>query len=537
MAKQIIFDAEARQALKRGVDILANTVKVTLGPKGRNVILEKKYGSPTITNDGVSIAKEIELPEEYENMGARLLRDVATKTNDDAGDGTTTATLLAQNMIDEGIKNVAAGADPMSLRRGIDKAAGCVVESLKSRSQEVKTNDEISQVATVSSNNDAGIGKMIADAMDKVGRDGVITVEEAKTLEMTMDIVEGMQFDRGYLSPHFATDAERMEAVLEDAYVLINNGKISSAQDLIPILQKISQLGRPLLVIAEDVEGDALSTLVVNKLRGTLNCIAVKAPGFGDRRKAILDDIGVLTDGQVLSEELGIRLENLVVGMLGRAQRVIVSKDNTTIVEGGGRPEEIEKRKIQIRRQIEETTSDYDKEKLQERLAKLSSGVAVINVGAATETEMKERKARVEDALSSTRAAIEEGIVPGGGIALLRAIPDMDKLELEGDEATGADIIRRSLEAPLRRIAENAGHEAAIVAEKLKESDGNTGFNAETEVYEDLVAAGVVDPTKVVRCALQNAAGVAGLLLTTETLITDIPEEEKAMPHAHPHPH
>jgi len=425
----------------------------------------------------------------------------------------------------------------MSLKRGIDKAANCVVESLKARSEEVKTNDEIAQVATVSSNSDSDIGKMIADAMDKVGRDGVITVEEAKTLEMTMDIVEGMQFDRGYLSPHFVTDQERMEVVLEGAYVLINNGKITSAQELLQILQKVAQLGRPLLVIAEDVEGDALATLVVNKLRGNLNCVAVKAPGFGDRRKAMLGDIGVLTDGQVISEELGIRLENLVVGMLGRANRVIITKDNTTIVEGGGRPEDIDKRKAQIRYEIEETTSDYDKEKLQERLAKLSGGVAVINVGAATETEMKERKARLEDALSSTRAAIEEGIVSGGGIALLRALPDLDKLELEGDEATGVNIARRSLETPLRHIAENAGHDGAVVAGKLRESNGNMGFNAETEVYEDLVAAGVVDPTKVVRCALQNAASVAGVLLTTETLITDIPEEEKPAPHAHPHPH
>jgi len=537
MAKQLIFDAEARQALRRGVDILANTVKVTLGPKGRNVILEKKYGSPTITNDGVSIAKEIELPEEYENMGARLLRDVATKTNDDAGDGTTTATLLAQSMIHAGIKNVAAGADPMSLKRGIDKAVDCVVESLKSRSQEVKTNDEIAQVATVSSNNDAEIGRMIADAMDKVGRDGVITVEEAQTLEMTMKIVEGMQFDRGYLSPHFATDSVRMEVVLEDAYVLINNGKISAAQDLIQILQKVGQLGRPLLVIAEDVEGDALATLVVNKLRGILSCVAVKAPGFGDRRQAILSDIGILTGGQVVSEELGFRLENLVIGMLGRAKRLIITKDDTTIVEGLGRPEEIEKRKAQVRRQIEETTSDYDREKLQERLAKLSGGVAVINVGAATETEMKERKARVEDALSATRAAIEEGIVAGGGIALLRAVPDLDKLELEGDEATGATTVRRSLETPLRRIVENAGHDGAVAVEKLKESNGNMGFNAETEVYEDLMAAGVVDPTKVVRCALKNAGSVAGLMLTTETLITDVPEEEPETPHAHSHPH
>ncbi|MBM3236307.1 chaperonin GroEL [Candidatus Poribacteria bacterium] len=538
MAKQLIFDTEARQALKNGVDTLANVVKVTLGPKGRNVILQKSYGSPVVTNDGVTIAKEIELEDEYENMGARLLRDVATKTSDDAGDGTTTATVLAQGIVHGGIRNVAAGADPMALKRGIDKAVDCVVEAVKSMSTEVKTRDEIAQVATVSSNNDREIGNLVADAMDKVGKEGVITVEEAKTIEMTMDIVEGMQFDRGYLSPYFITNAERMEAILENPFVLIKDGKISVAADLLPILQKVVQIGRPILVIAEDVEGEALATLVVNKLQGILRCVAVKAPGFGDRRKDMLGDIGVLTDGQVISEELGIRLQNLVIGMLGSAERVIIDKDNTTIIGGHGNKEEVKKRANQIRRQIEDTTSDYDREKLQERLAKLTTGVAVINVGAPTETEMKERKARVEDALSATKAAVEEGIVPGGGVALLRAINDLDKLELSGDEAIGVDIIRQCLEYPVRYIAGNAGADGAVVVHKLKELGGNNGFNAEKEVYEDLVAAGIVDPTKVVRCALENAASVAGLLLTTETLITDIPEEEAPpMPHGHQHPH
>jgi chaperonin GroEL len=538
MAKQLIFDTEARQALKNGVDTLANVVKVTLGPKGRNVILQKSYGSPVVTNDGVTIAKEIELEDEYENMGARLLRDVATKTSDDAGDGTTTATVLAQGIVHGGIKNVSAGADPMALKRGIDKAVDCVIESVKSRSTEVKTRDEIAQVATVSSNNDREIGNLVADAMDKVGREGVITVEESRTIETTMEIVEGMQFDRGYLSPYFITDAERMEAIIENPFILINDGKISKAMDLLPILQKVAQIGRPILVIAEDIEGEALATLVVNKLQGILRCVAVKAPGFGDRRKAMLGDIGVLTDGQVISDELGIRLQNLVIGMLGSAERVIIDKDNTTIIGGHGNKEEVKKRANQIRRQIEETTSDYDREKLQERLAKLTTGVAVINVGAPTETEMKERKARVEDALSATKAAVEEGIVPGGGVALLRAIDDLDKLELSGDEAIGVDIVRQCLEYPVRYIAGNAGADGAVVVHKLKELGGNNGFNAEKEVYEDLVAAGIVDPTKVVRCALENAASVAGLLLTTETLITDIPEkEETPMPHGHPHPH
>jgi len=539
MAKQLIFDTEARQALKNGVDTLADVVKITLGPKGRNVILQKSYGSPVITNDGVTIAKEIELKDEYENMGARLLRDVATKTNDDAGDGTTTATVLAQGIVHGGIKNVAAGSDPMALRRGIDKTVDCVVKSIKSRSTEVKTRDEISQVATVSSNNDSEIGNLVADAMDKVGEEGVITIEEAKTIETTLEIVEGMQFDRGYLSPYFVTDAERMEAVLENPFVLIKDGKISVAADLLPILQKVAQIGRPILVIAEDIEGDALSTLVVNKLQGILSCVAVKAPGFGDRRKEMLGDIGILTGSQVISDELGIRLENLVIGMLGTAERVVIDKDNTTIIGGQGNKEEVKKRANQIRRQIEETTSDYDGEKLQERLAKLTTGVAVINVGAPTETEMKERKARVEDALAATKAAMEEGIVPGGGVALLQAVDDLDKLELLGDEAIGVDIVRKCIEYPMRYIASNAGADDAVTVHKVKELGGNNGFNAENEAYEDLVAAGIVDPTKVVRCALENAASIAGLLLTTETLITDVPEkeEEKPMPHGHPHMH
>jgi chaperonin GroEL len=538
MAKQLIFDTEARRALKNGVDTLANVVKITLGPKGRNVILQKSYGSPTVTSDGVTIAKEIELEDEYENMGARLLMDVATKTNDDAGDGTTTATVLAQGIVHGGLKNVAAGADPMALKRGIDKAVDCVVKAVKAQSEEIKTRDKIAQVATVSSNNDVEIGNLVADAMDKVGREGVITVEEARTMETTMAVVEGMQFDRGYLSPYFVTDAERMEAVLANPLILINDGKISAAANLLPILQKVAQIGRPILVIAEDVEGEALATLVVNKLQGVLNCIAVKAPGFGDRRKAMLGDIGILTGGQVISEEIGIRLENLVIGMLGTAERVIVDKDNTTIIGGQGNEQEVKKRAEQIRRQIQETTSDYDREKLQERLAKMTTGVAVINVGAPTETEMKERKARVEDALSATRAAVEEGIVTGGGVALLRAANELDKLELSGDEAIGIDIVRKCLEYPIRYIASNAGADDAVVVNKVKELGGNNGFNAEKEVYEDLLAAGIVDPTKVVRCALENAGSIAGLLLTTETLITDIPEEEETPePHGHPHPH
>ena len=536
MAKQLIFDAEARMALKRGADVMADAVKITIGPRGRNVILEKKYGAPTVTNDGVTIAKEIELEDNYENMGAQMLKEVASKTQDEAGDGTTTATLLAQSIVHEGIKNVAAGADPMSLKRGIDKAVTCIVEALKAGSTEVQTREDIAKVATVSSNNDTVIGQLVADAMDKVGREGVITVEESNTMDMTMELVEGMQFDRGYLSPYFITDAERMEVILEDAFVLINTGKITAAADLVPILQKVAQLGHPILILAEDIEGEALSTLVVNKLRGGLQCAAVKAPGFGDRRTAMLGDIGVLTNGQVISEELGIRLENLVIGMLGQTERVIIDKDNTTIVGGKGNTEEIEKRVAQIRQQIEDTTSDYDREKLQERLARLTNGVAIINVGAATEPEMKERKARVEDALSATKAAVEEGIVVGGGVALIRAKDSLDNLELSGDEATGVEIIRQCLEYPLRNIADNAGEEASIVAQKVRELGGSNGFNAEKGEYEDLMAAGIVDPTKVVRSALRNAASVAGLLFTTEALVTDIPEEEEApMPHGHPH--
>lgn len=530
MAKQILFDEEARQSLKRGVDTMADAVKVTLGPRGRNVLLEKSFGAPEITNDGVTIAKEIELEEAYENIGAQLLKDVATKTNDDAGDGTTTATLLAQSIIHEGIKNVTAGADPMQLKRGIDKAVKAVVDELKKHSREVKSREDVRQVATVSSNNDEEIGELIAEAMDEVGQDGVITVEEAKGAETTLDVVEGMQFDRGYLSPYFVTDADNMETVLEDAYLLINDGKFSSANDLIPILQKVSQMGRPLLVIGEDVEGEALATLVVNKIRGTLNCAAVKAPGFGDRRKAMLGDIGVLTGGQVISEELGIRLENVVVGMLGQADRVVIDKDTTTIIGGEGKEEAVDRRVQQIRRQIEETTSDYDREKLEERLARLSSGVAVIKAGAPTETELKERKARVEDALSSTRSAVEEGILAGGGVALLRAASALDSLELDGDQATGADIIRKCLEFPMRHIVENAGLDGSVVVNEVKDMEYNFGLNAITEKYEDMIESGIVDPTKVVRSALQNASSIAGLLMTTETLVSEIPEEEPEMP-------
>jgi len=530
MAKKILFDEEARNALKHGVDKMADAVKVTLGPRGRNVLIQKSFGAPEITNDGVTIAKEIELEEPYENIGAQLLKDVATKTNDDAGDGTTTATLLAQNIIHEGIKNVTAGADPMQLKRGMDKAVKAIVDELKKHSHEVNTTDEIRQVATVSSNNDKEIGNLIAEAMEKVGQDGVITVEEAKGAETTLDVVEGMQFDRGYLSPYFVTNSEDMEVVLEDAYVLINDGKLSSINDLVPILEKVNQIGRPLLIIAEDIEGEALATLVLNKIRGTIDCAAVKAPGFGDRRKAMLGDIGVLTNGKVISEELGIRLENVVIGMLGRANRVVIDKDTTTIVGGAGKEEAIEKRVSQIRRQIEQSSSDYDIEKLQERLAKLSSGVAVIKAGAPTEVELKEKKARIEDALSSTRAAVEEGILAGGGVALLRAASVLDGLELNGDQATGADIIRKCLEFPMRGIAENAGLNGSVVVNKAKGMEYNFGLNAITGDYEDMVESGIVDPTKVVRSALQNASSIASLLMTTETLVSEIPEEEPPMP-------
>ena len=535
-AKQLIFDVEARNALKEGADALANAVKVTLGPRGRNVVLQKSFGAPVITSDGVTVAKEIDLPDHYENMGAQLLKSVATKTNDAVGDGTTTATLLAQEIVHEGLKNVAAGADPMQLKIGIDKAAEVVVGELQQQSKSVNTSDEIAQVASIAANDNANrsdIGQMVADAMDKVGKDGVITIEDGKGAETEVDIVEGMQFDRGYLSPHFATDPESMVAELEDPLVLINTGKISTVTDLVPVLEKVGQLGRPLLIIAEDIEGEALAVLVVNKLRGGLRVVAVKAPGFGDRRNEMLADIGILTGGQVISEDVGIRLENVVVGMLGSARRVIVDKDNTTIVGGTGAAEEVQARIGQIRQQIEETTSDYDREKLEERLAKLAGGVAVVNVGAATEVEMKERKARFEDALSATRAAVEEGIVTGGGIALLRAGSALEDFHLEGDQETGVNIVRRVLESPIRTIAENAGLEGSVVAAKVKDGDGSYGLNAATGEYGDLLDAGIVDPTKVVRSAIQNGASVAGLLLTTETLITEVEEEPDDHGHHH----
>jgi len=527
MAKEIILGEQSRQAILRGVNQLADTVKITLGPKGRNVVLDKKFGSPVITKDGVTVAKEIELKDGLENMGAQMVREVASKTSDVAGDGTTTATVLAQSIFREGVKNVAAGANPMALKRGIERAVEAAVEELKKLSKPVK-GEMIAQVGSVSANNDKTIGGIIAEAMKKVGKDGVITVEEAKTIETSLEVVEGMQFDRGYLSPYFVTDPERMEAELTDCLILLHEKKISSMKDLLPLLEQIAKSGRPLLIIAEDVEGEALATLVVNKLRGTLSCAAVKAPGFGDRRKAMLEDIAILTGGKVISEDLGIKLENVRLEDLGRAKKVTIDKDNTTIIEGAGKSADIEGRVKQLRVQIEETTSDYDREKLQERLAKLVGGVAVIKVGAATETELKEKKARVEDAMHATRAAVEEGIVPGGGVALLRCIPALDKLKLEPDEAVGVSIVRRALEEPLRQIAYNAGQEGAVVSEKVRVSkDANFGFNAETEEYEDLVAAGVIDPTKVTRCALQNAASIAALLLTTEALVSEIKEDEK----------
>ena len=535
-AKQLIFDVEARNALKEGADALANAVKVTLGPRGRNVVLQKSFGAPVITSDGVTVAKEIDLPDHYENMGAQLLKSVATKTNDAVGDGTTTATLLAQEIVHEGLKNVAAGADPMQLKIGIDKAAEVVVGELQQQSNSVSTNDEIAQVASIAANDNANrsdIGQTVADAMDKVGKDGVITIEDGKSAETEVDIVEGMQFDRGYLSPHFATDPESMVAELEDPLILINTEKISTVTDLVPILEKVGQLGRPLLIIAEDIEGEALAVLVVNKLRGGLRVVAVKAPGFGDRRKEMLEDIGILTGGQVISEDIGIRLENVVAGMLGSARRVIVDKDNTTIVGGTGTAEDVQARIGQIRQQIEETTSDYDREKLEERLAKLAGGVAVVNVGAATEVEMKEKKARFEDALSATRAAVEEGIVTGGGIALLRAGSALEDFHLEGDQETGVNIVRRVLESPIRTIAENAGLEGSVVAAKVKDGDGSYGLNAATGEYGDLLEEGIVDPTKVVRSAIQNGASVAGLLLTTETLVTEVEEEPEDHGHHH----
>jgi chaperonin GroEL len=526
-AKQLQFDEAARHALLRGMEKLSKAVKATLGPAGRNVILDKKFGSPTITKDGVTVAKEIELEDPYENMGAQLVREVASKTSDVAGDGTTTATVLAEAIFREGLKNVTAGANPTSLQRGIMQAVEVIVEDLKKISKNVSGRKEIAQVATVSANWDRTIGEIIADAMDKVGKDGTITVEEAKGIETTLEVVEGMQFDKGYLSPYFVTNPENMEAVLENTYILIHEKRITSLKDVLPLLEKVAKASRPLLVIAEDVEGEALATLVVNKLRGTLQVAAVKAPGFGDRRKATLEDIAVLTGGRCLTEDLGIKLENLTLEDLGRAKRVTIDKENTTIIEGEGSTKDIQGRINQIRRQIEETTSDYDREKLQERLAKLAGGVAVINVGAATETEMKEKKARVEDALHATRAAVEEGIVAGGGVAYLRTQKALDKLKLEGDEAVGVQIVRRALEFPTRQLAENAGQEGAVIVQEVKKRSGDEGFNVATGEYEDLVKAGVVDPTKVTRTALQNAASISALLLTTEALVTELPEKKK----------
>src|SRR6187200_417085 len=526
MAKQIIYGEHARGAILRGINQLADAVKVTLGPKGRNVVLDKKFGSPTITKDGVTVAKEIELKDPLENMGAQMVREVASKTSDTAGDGTTTATVLAQAIYREGAKNVVAGANPMELKRGIEKAVEVVVAEIKKMSRPVSGN-MVAQVGTISANGDATIGKIIAEAMEKVGKDGVITVEEAKTLDTSLDVVEGMQFDRGYLSPYFITDPDRMEVVLENPVILIHEKKLSSMKDLLPILEQVARLGRPLLIVAEDVDGEALATLVVNKLRGTLQAAAVKAPGFGDRRKAMLEDIATLTGGRAITEDLGIKLENIKVEDLGRAKRVVVDKDNTTIVDGGGASSAIEGRVKQIRTQIEDTTSDYDREKLQERLAKLVGGVAVIKVGAATETEMKEKKARVEDAMHATKAAVEEGIVPGGGVALLRAGKALDSLKLEGDQSVGASIIRKAIEEPLRWIATNAGQEGSIVVQKVKDAKGDEGYNAGNDTYENLVSAGVIDPVKVVRTALQNASSIASLLLTTEALVSEIPEEKK----------
>ena len=535
MAKQLSFDEEARHSLLAGAQKLAKAVKATLGPAGRNVILDKKFGSPTITKDGVTVAKEIELSDPYENMGAQLIKEVSSKTSDIAGDGTTTATVLAEAIYTEGLRNVTAGANPTSLQRGILKAADALVGELQKISTEVTDTKEIAQVATVSANWDTEIGNIIADAMDKVGKDGTITVEEAKGIETTLDVVEGMQFDKGYLSPYMVTDTEGMVADLDDALILIHEKKISNLKDMLPLLEKVAQSGKPFLIIAEDVEGEALATLVVNKIRGTLNVAAVKAPGFGDRRKAMLEDIAILTGGRVITEDLGIKLENVSMDDLGSAKSVKITKEETTIIEGAGSSEDISGRVSQIRRQIEETTSDYDREKLQERLAKLAGGVAVINVGAATETEMKEKKARVEDALHATRAAVEEGIVPGGGTALIRAQVNVGDLGLEGDESTGADIVKRAIEAPLRQLAANAGREGALIVEHVKNESGNNGYNVATDKYEDLVAGGVVDPTKVTRSALQNAASISGLLLTTECLISDIPEPEVAEPHSHDH--
>ena len=527
-AKQLIFDDEARRQLLSGVEQLSKAVKATLGPKGRNVVLDKKFGSPTVTKDGVSVAKEIELANPFQNMGAQMVREAASKTSDIAGDGTTTATVLAEAIFKQGLKNVTAGADPMSLKRGIDKAVAAIVAELDKIKKDVSDNNEqVAQVATISANGDSEIGEIIANAMDKVGNDGTITVEEAKTIETTLDIVEGMQFDKGYLSPYFVTDAENMQCVLEDAYILINEKKISNLNDMLPVLQAVAKTGKPLLIIAEDVEGEALATLVINKMRGILNCAAVKAPGFGDRRKAMLEDIAILTGGTMISEDLGIKLDSVGLDKLGKAKRITIEKENTTIVEGAGKQSDILGRVNQIRKQIEETSSDYDREKLQERLAKLAGGVAVINIGAATETEMKEKKARVEDALHATRAAVEEGIVPGGGVALLRAGKALNSVKLSGDEAVGVDIVRRAIEEPLRCLAANGGYEGSVIVNAVVAGKGNEGFDIATGKYVDMLKAGIIDPKKVTRSALQNAASIAGMLLTTECLITELPEEKK----------
>jgi len=528
MAKQLKYSDEARRAILSGVEQLARAVKVTLGPKGRNVVLDKKFGAPTITKDGVTVAKEIELKDPYENMGAEMVKEVASKTSDNAGDGTTTATVLAEAIYREGLKNVTAGANPMALKRGIEKAVEKCVEHLKILSKPIKDKKEISQVATIAANNDSFIGNLIAEAMDKVGKDGVITVEEAKAMETKLEVVEGMEFDQGYLSPYFVTDAEKMEVTLDDPYILIHEKKISVMKDMLPLLEKIARTGKPLLIIAEEVEGEALATLVVNKLRGTFNCCAVKAPGYGDRRKAMLDDIAVLTNGKAITEDIGVKLESIGLEDLGRAKRVSIDKENTTIIEGAGKTQAINARIAQLKKQIESSDSDYDKEKLQERLAKLAGGVAVINVGAATETEMKEKKSRVEDALHATRAAVEEGIVPGGGVACLRCITELAKFKLPGDEQIGIDIVRRSLEEPIRQIVLNAGLEGSVVVQKIKESKVNVGFDVNSDSYVDMVEAGIIDPTKVTRTALQNASSIAALMLTTEALITDIPEEKSA---------
>ena len=528
MSKLINYDAIARDKLKKGVDQLADAVKVTLGPKGRNVVIDKRFGSPTITKDGVTVAKEIELEDRFENIGAQMVKEVASKTSDDAGDGTTTATVIAQAIYREGLKNVTAGHNPMAIKRGIEKAVLAISEEIKNMSKPVSGKEEISQVGTISANNDRQIGDLIAEAMEKVGKDGVITVEEAKTAETTLDVVEGMQFDRGYVSPYFVTDPDSMEAVLEDPMILIHDKKISNMKDLLPILEKVAQQGRPLMIISEDIEGEALATLVVNKLRGTIKVAAVKAPGFGDRRKSMLEDIAILTGGKVISEELGFKLENTVISDLGTSKKITIDKDNTTIVEGAGEKETIKGRIGQIRKQIDDTSSDYDREKLQERLAKLAGGVAVINVGAATETEMKEKKARVEDALHATRAAVEEGIVPGGGVALLRTIESLNDIKVDTEEMVGVNIVRKALEEPIRQISENAGTESSVVVNQVKAEKGPYGYNADTDTFEDLIKAGVIDPTKVTRTALENAASIAGLLLTTEAVVVDKPEDKKA---------